>query len=120
MKLFSFISFLILIFNYNCLSVAMNKIPYHHLSDGTFRNPEGSPTRSEKVKFSYRQFIKEKKKINMTVPKDFTVDKKKVLADLEKFKNDDYIAWIGHATFLIKLNDTTIITDPVFSKNAVH
>ena len=28
------------------------------------------------------------------------------------------IGWIGHATFLIKLGDTTIITDPVFSKNA--
>ena len=38
--------------------------------------------------------------------------------DLKKFKEDDYIAWIGHATFLIKLGETTIITDPVFSKNA--
>jgi len=28
------------------------------------------------------------------------------------------VAWIGHATFLIKLGQTTIITDPVFSKNA--
>ena len=54
----------------------------------------------------------------MTVPKEHVVDKDKVKADLEKFKNDDYIAWIGHATFLIKLGDTTIITDPVFSKNA--
>ena len=38
--------------------------------------------------------------------------------NLEKFKDDNYIAWIGHATFLIKLGKTTIITDPVFSKNA--
>ena len=29
----------------------------------------------------------------------------------------DYIAWIGHATFIIKLGNTTIITDPVFEKN---
>ena len=96
----------------------MEKKPYHHLPDGTFRNPEGSPVRVGKVKFSYRQFTKEKKKINMTVPKEHVVDKKKVLSDLEKFKNEDYIAWIGHATYLIKLGDTTIITDPVFSKNA--
>ena len=35
-----------------------------------------------------------------------------------KVKNlNDYIAWIGHATFLIKLGNTTIITDPLFSKN---
>ena len=27
------------------------------------------------------------------------------------------MAWIGHATFLIKLGNTTIITDPVFEKN---
>ena len=94
-----------------------NKL-YHHLKDGTFRNPEGSPIRSNDVKFSYRTFIKEKKKIDITVPKDHVIDKKIVKDNLEKFKNDDYIGWIGHATFLIKLGNTTIITDPVFSKNA--
>ena len=78
----------------------MEKKPYHHLPDGTFRNPEGSPVRTRKVKFSYRQFSKEKKKIDMTVPKEHVVDKEKVLSDLEKYKNEDYIAWIGHATYL--------------------
>ena len=96
--------------------MAMEKKPYHHLSDGTFRNPEGSPVRTGKAKFSYRQFSKEKKKIDMTVPKEHVAVKEKVLSDLEKYKNEDYIAWIGHATYLIKLGDTTIITDPVFSK----
>ena len=41
----------------------------------------------------------------------------KVLKDLQENKDSDYIAWIGHATFLIKLGNTTIITDPLFSKN---
>jgi L-ascorbate metabolism protein UlaG (beta-lactamase superfamily) len=117
-KLIKILCFLIGITSYNSIGIAMENKPYHHLSDGTFRNPEGSPVRSDKVKFSYRQFSQEKKKIDMTVPKEHVVDKDKVRADLEKFKNDDYIAWIGHATFLIKLGDTTIITDPVFSKNA--
>ena len=54
----------------------------------------------------------------MTVPKDLVIEKSKVLKDLANLKNEDYIAWIGHATFLIKFGDTTIITDPVFSKNA--
>jgi L-ascorbate metabolism protein UlaG (beta-lactamase superfamily) len=117
-KLIKILCFLIGITSYNSTGLAMEKKPYHHLPDGTFRNPEGSPVRSDKVKFSYRQFTQEKKKIDMTVPKEHVVDKDKVKADLEKFKNDDYIAWIGHATFLIKLGDTTIITDPVFSKNA--
>ena len=97
----------------------MEKKPYHHLPNGTFRNPEGSPiSRSSSGKFSYRDFNKEKKKLDMTVPKEHIINKQEVLNNLEKFKNDDYIAWIGHATFLIKLGNTTLITDPVFSKNA--
>ena len=103
---------------YTCINLAMAEKPYHHLPDGTFRNPEGSPVRSKDVKFSYRTFVKEKKKIDITVPENHVIDKKIVRENLEKFKNDDYIAWIGHATFLIKLGETTIITDPVFSKNA--
>ena len=98
--------------------MATEKIPYHHLPDGTFRNPEGSPVRSKDVKFSYRQFIKEKKKIDLTVPKEHVVDKEIVLSNLKNYEKDDYIALIGHATYLIKLGNTTIITDPVFSKNA--
>ena len=98
--------------------MATEKIPYHHLPDGTFRNPEGSPVRSKDVKFSYRQFIKEKKKIDLTVPKEHVVEKEIVLSNLKNYEKDDYIALIGHATYLIKLGNTTIITDPVFSKNA--
>ncbi len=96
----------------------MKKKPFHHLSDGTFRNPEGSPERESNFKWSFKIFNKEKKKLNMNIPKGYVVEKEKVLSDLEKFKDDDFIGWIGHATFLIKLGETTIITDPVFSKNA--
>ena len=96
----------------------MEKKPYHHLSDGSFRNPKGSPERDSNFKWSFKIFNKEKKKLNMNIPKGYVVKKEKVLSDLEKFKDDDFIGWIGHATFLIKLGETTIITDPVFSKNA--
>ncbi len=96
----------------------MDKVPYHHLPDGTFRNPQGSPKVDRNFKWSFKVFNKEKKKLNMTVPKDHVVDKEQVLADIKKYKDGDYIGWIGHATFLIKLGNTTIITDPVFSKNA--
>ena len=96
----------------------MDKKPYHHLPDGSFRNPEGSPVHTNKVNFSYRFFKKKTREIDRNVPPDFIVDKQTVLEDLNKYKLDDYIAWIGHATYLIKLGKTTIITDPVFSKNA--
>ena len=98
--------------------MSLENKPYHHLPDGTFRNPEGSPVRSENIKWSYKVFNKEKKKLDLTLPSNFSIEHKKVLNDLQKLKNDNYIGWIGHATFLIKLGNTTIITDPVFSKNA--
>jgi len=117
-KIILFIFFLFITNVYIDLGITMEEKPYHHLSDGTFRNPEGSPKRDPNVKWSYKIFNKEKKKLDMTVPRDHVIEKEKVLSDLKKFKNGDYVAWIGHATFLIKLGDTTIITDPVFSKNA--
>ena len=61
----------------------MDKKPYHHLPDGTFRNPEGSPVRSKDVKFSYTQFIKEKKRIDLTVPKD--------VEEMDKLSHDAYL-----------------------------
>ena len=75
-KLTKIIYFSIGIIFYNCISLAMAEKPYHHLPDGTFRNPEGSPVRSKDVKFSYKTFTKEKKKIDITVPKDHVIDKK--------------------------------------------
>ena len=96
----------------------MKDLPYHHLPDGTFRNPEGSPKRDENIKWSFKTFNKEKKKLKIEFPSNHVIEREKVLENLEKYKNDNYVAWIGHATFLIKLGDTTIITDPLFSKNS--
>ena len=75
-KLIKILCFLIGITFYNSISLAMEEKPYHHLPDGTFRNPEGSPVRSERCKIFLQQFTKEKKKIDMTVPKEHVVDKK--------------------------------------------
>ncbi len=113
-----FIILIIIFFQYTSMTLAMTNKPYHHLDNGKFRNPEGSPIRSENVKWSYSTFNKEKKKLDMTVPNEHVIKKNLVLEKLNSIQNNDYIGWIGHATFLIKLGNTTIITDPVFSKNA--
>ena len=113
-----FIILIIIFFQYTSITLAMTNKPYHHLDNGKFRNPEGAPVRSENVKWSYSTFNKEKKKLDMTVPDEHVIKKNLVLEKLNSIQNNDYIGWIGHATFLIKLGNTTIITDPVFSKNA--
>jgi len=117
-KLKLIIIILVISLSYNGFAENMKDTPYHHLADGTFRNPEGSPERDPNIKWSMSKWNKEKKKIKINIPSDHIVNKKEVLKNLEKYKDDDYVAWIGHATFLIKLGNTTIITDPLFSKNA--
>ena len=107
--------FISLLFNQTLL--AMDKKPYHHLPDGTFRNPEGSPKRDNNIKWSYKIFNAERKKIKINFPNDHVIPRNEVLKNLHENKDEDYIAWIGHATFLIKLGNTTIITDPLFSEN---
>ena len=99
------------------MSASEKNFPFHHLPDGTFRNPEGSPQRDPNFRWSYKIFNEERKKIKIDYPISHVVPKDKVLKDLNESKKNDYIAWIGHATFLIKLGNTTIITDPLFSKN---
>ena len=111
------LSFLLIILFFNIELIAMDKRPYHHLPDGTFRNPEGSPERDPNLKWSYKIFNEERKKIKINFPKEHVIPRSKVLKDLNENLNNDYIAWIGHATFLIKLGNNTIITDPLFSKN---
>ena len=70
------ISLLCIILFFNIELIAMEKRPYHHLPDGTFRNPEGSPVRSNDIKFSYRTFIKEKRKLILLFQKIMSSIKK--------------------------------------------
>ncbi len=112
-----FFIFLFILLSYSNTLIAMEAKPYHHLSDGTFRNPEGSPVRDSSFNWSFKVFNEEKKKLDITVPDDHVINKSDVLNNLNKYKQGNYVAWIGHATFLIKLGKTTIITDPVFEKN---
>ena len=115
--MFKFIFFFSIYIFLNTNLHSMEKKLYHHLPDGTFRNPEGSPKRDPNTKWSYKIFNEERKKIKIEFPVSHVVPRDKVLKNLQENKNNDYVAWIGHATFLIKLGDTTIITDPLFSKN---
>ena len=57
--MYKFIILIVLIINYNSFVIAMENKPYHHLPNGSFRNPEGSPERSENIKWSYRVFNNE-------------------------------------------------------------
>ncbi len=108
-----------LFFNLN--STAMEKKPYHHIyKDGklfAFKNMKGSPERNPNFKWNWKLFSEEKKKLDINFPPEHVVEKQDVLKNLQKHKSSSYIMWLDHASFIIKLGNTTIITDPVFEKN---
>ena len=99
------------------MSASEKIIPFHHLSDGTFKEPGRISQRDPNIKWSYKIFNEEGKKLKSIILLVMWFQEIKFLKDLNESKKNDYIAWIGHATFLIKLGNTTIITDPLFSKN---
>jgi len=53
----------------------MKDLPYHHLPDGSFRNPEGSPKRDPNFKWNMSKWNKEKKNIKINIPADHVINK---------------------------------------------
>ena len=110
---------IILIISYILPLNPMEKKPYHHIyKNGKlvgFRNLPGVPTWGKK-KWPWRKFSEEKKKINTNVPSNYYFKKTEVLENLEKVKNEDYIMWLGHNSWLLSINKTTILFDPVLGK----
>ena len=84
-KLKLIIIILIINLSYNAFAENMKDTPYHHLSNGTFRNPEGSPLRDPNFKWDMSKWNEEKKKIKINIPSDHVVDKKEVLENLSKY-----------------------------------
>ena len=80
-KIFFYIVFALII---NQQLYAMKEKPYHHLPNGTFRNPEGSPKRDSNIKWSYKVFNEERKKIKIEYPEKHVIPREKVLKDLQK------------------------------------
>ena len=75
-------------------------------SNGTMKNKQIMPLDILKWKLSKNPQAKEKKDDNF---------KLKVIQNTDFLNSDkDMIVWLGHATFFIRLNGKTFITDPIF------
>ena len=120
----------ILTLKYSTIVNAMNPKPYHHLPDGTFRNPPGSPireiTRSSHSRgffhFFYKGIIKKEifgqKEIPDNIPLNHQIPEKQAIEQFYNNNDDVSITWLGHACFLIKLGNINLLTDPFLSKTA--
>ena len=88
--------------------------PYHHLADGRFRNPPGSPVRSVTfgymARFMWRQW--RQRKPDVVVPEGHVLAPDEVVRGLARQAGSDSITWLGHACFLIRIAGKWVLTDP--------
>ena len=78
---------------------------------GKFKNTDGEAI-DKSIKDLIRWQRNQKKPTLAFI--DLSDDWQNINLDIE----NNYLIWIGHSTFLIKINDLTILTDPVFSERA--
>ena len=99
--------------------------PWHHLPDGRFRNPPGSPNRTAGLKdmlpFMERMFRQSFRDID--VPDHHVLPRPQALASLDRARSREHedrgvVTWLGHASFLLRIGGKTILTDPYLTSYA--
>ena len=95
--------------------------PYHHLENG-FRNPPNSLKRktdlSIRLSFFYEVVTRSISGKKPPIPTNHIVSAEDAKAQFAAHAQGDSISWIGHATFLVRLDGVTVLTDPVFTRRA--
>lgn len=95
-------------------------MPYHHLSNGRFRNLSDSPVQTSTLG-DFLPFLLGRLRqefLSVTPPVDHVLDAAAVQAGLERLADQDHLTWLGHAAFLIQLDGVKLITDPYLGKHA--
>lgn len=97
--------------------------PFHHLPDGTFRNPKGSPKRSMGRLKHAGPFFFEMLKLGMRkveVPDGHVLPRTEAVASLGEHLSEtgDFLTWLGHAAFFIRIGGLNVLTDPYLTTYA--
>jgi len=83
-----------------------------------YHNPEGSPMENGRKK-EWISFISRRIISSRSCPDEalssYYLTQEESLEFFKKMKVKNTITWVGHATFLIKINEFYILTDPFFS-----
>lgn len=86
--------------------------PAHHGARG-FRNPPGSAPKNSHfstiLRFLWRTRHVDRRPV---APQGFVLSKSETVQGLNAHARRDSVTWLGHASFLIRLANRTILTDP--------
>jgi L-ascorbate metabolism protein UlaG (beta-lactamase superfamily) len=95
--------------------------PYHHLENG-FRNPPNSMKRGRDLSVNLPFFMTMVKRSitgeKPPIPENHVLPADQAKAQFINQAEADSISWIGHATFLVRLDGVVVLTDPVFTRRA--
>ena len=95
-----------------------SKRPQHHRAKGGFRNPPGSPKRTSSTWEAIRFFTTFPFANRMPkVPEGHVLSSEQVKQQYHSTPSPS-ITWVGHAAFILRLGDQTILTDPFVSEVA--
>lgn len=94
--------------------------PFHHLPNGLFRNPPGSPKRDVDMRTLVRFLARMARagRVPVAVPKDHVLPERAAREALRELNGADSLTWLGHASFLLRLAGKYILTDPYLTDYA--
>jgi N-acyl-phosphatidylethanolamine-hydrolysing phospholipase D len=91
---------------------------WHHLDNGTFRNPQGSAEGTATIGDMLSFFGRRMRDKPPPVPPTHVLPQAEALNAYHASAGQDTVTWLGHAAFLLRLNGKTILTDPYLTKRA--
>lgn len=83
-----------------------------------FRNPPGGTRRSRNIIHWLGFFIRRLRDKTPVVPPHLVLSEHEAITQYKQLLQENTITWIGHNTFLIKINGKTILTDPFLHERA--
>jgi len=91
-------------------SNAKEALSENEILDSLKHHPETQASSGGNMSFFIRRFKGAFSTIK--IPKNHLIPEEKAIDQLNQLKKNDTITWLGHSTFLIRLNKKTILTDP--------
>ncbi|MEQ9146322.1 MAG: MBL fold metallo-hydrolase [Parvibaculaceae bacterium] len=103
-------------------TAAAGERPWHHLPDGRFRNPKGSPKKNVPLRVALPYFAEMfgRSFNKVEVPTSHVLPREQAFESLNAFleSEGDFLTWLGHASFLFRIAGKIVLTDPYLTSFA--